>query len=57
MTAATLRLFGANFAELPFVATKEGELSFARPSAGSPAFHATRRDGPAHPLCFQPHDH
>ena len=26
VTAATLRLFGANFAELPFVATKEGEL-------------------------------
>ncbi len=27
VTAATLRIFGANFAELPFVATKEGELS------------------------------
>ena len=24
VTAATLRLFGASFAELPFVATKEG---------------------------------
>ncbi len=29
VTAATLRLFGANFAELPFVATKEGEVLLA----------------------------